>query len=56
MMSYGDPSTQKWALHEDDSEPIVRHAADNSPRLTQELSGRHLDRSTKYCSATAGAN
>jgi aryl-alcohol dehydrogenase-like predicted oxidoreductase len=28
MMSYGDPERQKWALTEDEAEPIVRRAAD----------------------------
>jgi 1-deoxyxylulose-5-phosphate synthase len=28
MMSYGDPSTRKWALDETDAEPIVRRAVE----------------------------
>jgi Aldo/keto reductase family len=28
MMSYGDPSSQAWALREDEAEPIVRQAAE----------------------------
>ncbi len=28
MMSYGDPTTQAWALREDESEPIVRQAVE----------------------------
>ena len=55
MMSYGDPGTQRWALREDDAEPIVRHAADTgiiffdtadmySGGVSEQITGRLLRR------------
>jgi aryl-alcohol dehydrogenase-like predicted oxidoreductase len=53
MMSYGDPGAQRWALGEDDAEPVVRHAAEAgvtffdtadvySGGVSEEITGRLL--------------
>ena len=54
MMSYGDPSSQGWALREDEAEPIVRQAAEAgitffdtadmySDGVSEEITGRLLE-------------
>ena len=53
MMSYGDPATRPWTLSEDESEPIVRKAAEGgvtffdtadmySAGVSEEITGRLL--------------
>ncbi|MFF4238480.1 aldo/keto reductase [Actinomadura geliboluensis] len=53
MMSYGDPAVRKWALGEDEAEPIVRRAVDGgvtffdtadvySLGVSEEITGRLL--------------
>jgi len=67
MMSYGDAGAQRWALREDDAEPIIRHAADTgiiffdtadmysggvSEQITGRLLGRLFPRRDDYVLAT----
>ena len=55
MMSYGDPSSQAWALREDEAEPIVRQAAEAgitffdtadmySDGVSEQITGRLLEK------------
>src|SRR5690348_16850546 len=55
MMSFGDPATRKWALDEQDAEPIVRRAVEGgitffdtadmySNGVSEEITGHLLDK------------